>query len=251
MRMLAGLIVICVLGAAEPGVKQFSKTIPLKPGTLVSVQGEDGNIEVAGWDQQTLEVRARIEMEPGMFRSKYAVEDTEIKVDETEGAVQIRADFSRIQQSSWSMLAGAPAHPTVHFQLRVPRANALRVHTVTGSTNVQNIRGEVNFEGVRGQAKFSGLEGPVRLKSVLGDIELRMSKAAGPSVVETVRGTITVYLPAKSKFNIDPDVGRAAEVTSDFGAKPGEAVKEPTKVNGGGPSYRVSARRGAIAFKKL
>lgn len=251
MRLLAILLVAGTLAAAGPEVKEFTKTLPLKPDTLVALQAERGNVEITGWDQPALEIHARIEMEQGMFKSKYAVQDTEIKVEATEGAVQIRADYSKVQQSSWSMLAGGSVHPVVHYQLKVARGSRLRVRNEGGSVNIQNIRGDVDFETVHGDGKFAGLEGPVRMKTVFGDIELRMNKAAGPSIVETIRGSVTIYLPAKAKFNIEPEAGRSAEITSDFGATAGQAVKEATKVNGGGPSYRVTVRHGTVAFKKI
>ncbi|MEO8657064.1 MAG: DUF4097 family beta strand repeat-containing protein [Bryobacteraceae bacterium] len=245
------LLTVCALSAADTEIKEFKKTIPLKPDALLALQSEDGGVEVSGWDQPTVEIYARISMETGNFKSKYAVQDTEIKVEGSEAGWQIRADFSKVQQSSWSMLTGGPARPSVHFKIRVPRAARVKVRTENGESRITDLRGELDFEGMRGDVHLSGIEGVVRLQTMSGDIEARFLKPAGPSSVETMRGDVSLYFPAKAKFDIEPKIGQRGTVTSDFGQTLGAPVKEPTKVNGGGPRYRVSTMRGSVSFKKL
>lgn len=248
----AGLLLMTsALGAVDPDFREFRKTVPLKPDALVALQAEQSGVELTGWDEPTVEIYAKISMEAGAFRSKSAVQDTEIKVDGSEAGWQIRADFSKIQQSSWSMLTGGPARPTVQFKIHVPRAARVKVRSESGESRFADLRGELDFEGIRGGVQLSGIEGVVRVQTMSGDIEARFTKPAGPSSVETMRGDVHLYFPAKAKFDIEPKVGPRGAVTSDFGPTLATPVKDVTKVNGGGPRYRVSTMRGAITFKKL
>lgn len=254
MRPLAAiLLAACLLAAADqkPDVKEIRKSVAIKPDGLVAIQAEQGTVEVNGWDRPDVEVNARIELTPGPFQSKTAVQDTEIKIESGDGnAIQIRADYSKIQQSSWSLFSGGPVHPPVHFRIQVPRAVRVRIHTVQCPADVRDLRGELDFDSMRGDGKFTGLEGPLRIRAIMSDVEIRIAKPAGPSRIEAMRSNVSIYLPAKAKFDIDPEATRGGTLTSDFGSKPGEEVQSATKVNGGGPTYRTLTQRSTISFKK-
>ncbi len=246
------LVGAAVLAAAQPEVKEFRKTVPLKPDALLSIESGPGSLEITGSDQPNAEIYAKIEMQPEMFKSKYAVQDTQIKVTESGGdTVQIRADFSKIQQSSWSMFTGGSVRPDVHFKIRMPRTARVRITAHRADTRVQDMRGEIELETSRATVKMNGIAGPVRLRAMRADVELRAASPAGPSRIESFRGTVQVFLPAKAKFSIEPDGRDNSGVTNDFGKTPAETVEGLAKVNGGGPIYRVTSHRGSVAFKKL
>ncbi len=250
MRLLLAALLALPLCAAPAAVdsKEFTKTVNWKADVPVVIEAERGTLEVTGWDQPKVEVYAKVEAETGMFRPKHAVEDTQIQVEEVAG-IRIRVDFSKIQQSSWQVFGGGQTRPRVNLKIKVPRAAALRVKSSVAASTLSDLRGELEVETVRGSVVMKGIDGVVRLKTVVGDAELHLAKVSAGTRVETVRGNIQVFLPAKGKFDIEPDALRG-EVRSDFGKTAGELIKERTKVNGGGPALRVVTMRGTVEIKK-
>ncbi|MDX2149332.1 MAG: hypothetical protein SFV54_01260 [Bryobacteraceae bacterium] len=246
--VLTALLALPLCAAPALDSREVTKVVNWKPDVPVVIEAERGTLEVMGWDQPKVDVYAKIEAETGMFRAKYAVEETQVLIDEVAG-IRIRVDFSKIQQSSWQIFGGGSTRPKVHLKIKVPRSAPLRVKSTVATTTLADLRGEMEIESIRGSIKMSGIDGLVRLKTVVGDAELHLAKVTSGTRVETVRGNIQVFLPAKVKFDIEPDATRG-EVRSDFGKTAGELIKERTKVNGGGPSLRVVTTRGTVEIKK-
>ena len=156
-----GLLCGCYIGDwgdSDAFREDFHSTHPLEAGGRVSVESFNGPIEVAAWDQNSVEVNGT---KHAGFRE--ALDNIKVDVDATPGAVRIRASHHD------GFLRGG-----VRFSIRVPRKAVLEL--------VSSSNGRIDVDGVEGNARLRTSNGGIRVQRLKGDLQAETSN--GP--IETV-----------------------------------------------------------------
>lgn len=166
----------------------------LKPTERLSVENFNGEIEVAGWDQPSIEVTG----------TKYAstqerLDNIRIDVQTVGGTTEIRTT----RPSDWHGNQGA------RYLIRAPRKTVLdqvtssngsvRVHDMTSDARLHTSNGPVRMENITGGVKAETSNGAIDLDSVTGQVDVRTSNGrilaneiSGPCEASTSNGGITL-----------------------------------------------------------
>ena len=156
--VMSGCIYVGDWGDSDAYREDFHSTHPLEAGGKVSVESFNGPIEVAGWEQNSVEVN-------GTKHASYRglLDDIKIDVDSTPGAVRIRA-----RRPDGFRRGG------VRFSIRVPRKAVLEL--------ISSSNGRIDVDGVEGSARLHTSNGGIRVLRLKGDL-----------TAETSNGTIETH----------------------------------------------------------
>jgi hypothetical protein len=166
----------------------------LKPTDRLSVDNFNGEIEIAGWDEPSIEVTG----------TKYAATQEKlnairIDVHESPAMTEIRASRS----------SSSHGNQGARFLIRAPRKTltdrivssngavrihdmtaAARIHTSNGSIRVENVAGGVDAETSNGAIELDSITGKLNLKTSNGRI--RAEEIVGQCDAETSNGPVTL-----------------------------------------------------------
>ncbi len=209
------LILALALLAAAPAFaggdyrEEFSKTVAFKAGDAFTLENVNGRVEVSTWKQDQVEIKA----EKVARDDEKDLKDVEIRVEESAGAVTVRAIWPRDRRHF---------NVSVDFTVRVPEGAVLRaVETVNGdvratgvfgSASLETTNGEVTATGVQGALRAETTNGQIRLSDIRGRVEAdntnggieieRLSFRDGIKA-ETVNGSIRIAIDNPDQVNAD------------------------------------------------
>lgn len=130
---------------------------------------------------------------------------------------------------------------------------AVNAETAGGSIQIKSAAGPVKAETSGGSIELGDLQGPVEADTSGGSISARFSKNPADVSLATSGGSISVYVPEDSSFNLDAECsgGRvSSEVPVTISGKPSRSeLRGP--VGQGGAKVVLRTSGGGIAIKKL
>ena len=226
--------------------KEFNRTVPLGSGGRLSINTHKGSIHITGWDRHEVEIKARIEEDPGWMSMR--VDDVEIRVDASSTDIRVKTDYRR--NRGWFSIEGPM--PSVHYTIRMPRDAALTVKDHRSDSDVTGVEGEVEFETYRGTARLNGLRGGLQLTTYRGEVRATFASFSKRTQVDTYRGHVDLILPRGSAFSLDGDIGRHGNLDCDFPRTVRTSSRQrdwQSTVNGGGPALKVKSYRGTIRLR--
>lgn len=221
-----------------PGAS-FEKTFPMKPGEEVSLENGRGDIEVVGWDEEKLQVRAeerRETLPSGRVRfHSWTRGELDIEVQSSAGRISIRTP-TRVQEDEGR---------SVDYDLRVPRSVHLRPLLYRrGHIQIADIYGSVAVEGEEGDVIIENFSGSLDIRLGQGDVEAEVLDIRPEDEIHiaTEKGHIRLYLEPQARIQLEASAPNGS-IVSDFDLNP---QLEP------GTSARVSlhALSGDIWIKK-
>ena len=182
LRLLAvaGLAVVLAgcedfdFGPSDRYKEDFHFNYPLSTGGKVSVENFNGSIDIAGWEQNTVEIDG----------TKYASSEAvlnDIKIDVTAApdAVRIRT----VQPIGIHSSMGA------RYSIRVPRGATLeRVSSSNGSLHVDDIQASAQLRTSNGSIRATRINGDLDARTSNGSIEAR--EGSGARYLHTSNGRI-------------------------------------------------------------
>lgn len=251
----------------QPVEAQTSRTVTRQfefgPDGHVELDTFSGEINVTGWDQNTVDVEARIEGEDAEF-----VDKTALQFDERPGRLVIKADYDDVedtQQFLGLFNIGNVERPDVHFTIRMPRSTRLTVDdfsseisvmgldadvsldTFSSSVHLRDLDGTFDLETFSGSVDGENLRGRVRLETFSGDVRLTMSELTVDSQFETFSGDIELTLPADAAFELVGDDDTFGELSSEFALK----IQDGRRIAGqGGVEIDVESFSGDLQLRK-
>ena len=229
-------------------VKDFSRTVPLDRNGRLTVDTYKGSIHIAAWDRNEVEIKARIEEDPGWHA--IPVEDVDIRVDTSTSSVRVKSDYRRFR--NWFSIDGNL--PFVHYTIHVPREASLTVKDYKSESEIAGVQGDVEFETYKGDARLEGLRGSLDVNTYRGTITASFASFAKRTRIDTYRGRIDLAIPRAAAFDLETDLQRHADLDCDFPRTVRLAGRQSFvngKVNGGGPVLRVKSYRGTIRLRAI
>jgi|ERR1051326_980819 hypothetical protein len=236
-------ITLAAVQAAE--YRDVNRTVPLSPTGMVTIDTHKGSVHVTTWDRPEVDIKARIEEEPGAPMDRRRFDATEVRIDASADAVHIRTHYP-----DWCCNLTDGNNPEVRYTIQMPRMGRLTVHDHRSETEVTDLGGALDIETHRGTVRVHRLGGPLQLSTHRGDATVDFTAFTGNSIIDTYRGSVELSLPRDSRFDMRADLGRHAIVDTDFAMMARTVGRRSESmhgsVNGGGPTLELKTYRGNI-----
>ena len=175
--LLTGCEELVGFGNSERYKEDFHYAYALQPGARVSIDNQNGSIEITSWDDNSIEINGT-----KYANTPQALADVRIEIDHSPNAIDIKTT--------------APfgfRHMGARYMIRVPRRVTL--------DRVVSSNGSIRAEGVEGPARLQTSNGAIRAHSHVGDIDARTSNGSveatdqtGNAILHTSNGSINVEM---------------------------------------------------------
>src|SRR5271166_5293652 len=202
---------IAVLTAAD--YKDVNRTVSLTPSGSVTIETHKGSIRVTTWDRAEVEIKARIESEPGTTMDRRRFEGTEVRIVSSPDAVDIRTEYPEF---GWCCNDDEGNNPDVHYTIQMPRTGQLTIRDHRSETEIADLQGALDIDTHRGTVRVHRLAGSLQLTPHRGDVQVEFARLTGNVSVDTHRGTIELAMPKSSRFDVRSDLGKHASLETDF-----------------------------------
>lgn len=235
--------------SSRPTGSGFRDTVEFAPGGTLSLENDYGNVEITGWDRDSVEIVARsAAAERTQQRSARDYSDSartpQVEVKETRNGLLIRTPT----------FEGPGKPPAINFELRVPNSVDLTgVRISEGNLVVSDVFGRLEVSVDQGDLSVSNYSGPIRATVGTGDadVEVLDLRDGDEITITSRRGNIALRLESGAGAIVEADAPRG-EVISDFdlGKKlPAKTVKG--WIGEGGPTVILRATDGRIDIIRI
>ncbi len=164
--------------------KDFHYSYTLQPGATLEVQNTNGEIQVAGWDRDTIDVSGT---KAARDDDQLAQIHTEVTVDPSGNHASVVTNAPHFFPGSWY----------VNYLIRVPRHVAVRkAHSTNGNIAVEDLDGGGRIESTNGKISLARDEGDYDLQTTNGTVSVE--ECSGREKAETTNGSINGHLKSGS-----------------------------------------------------
>lgn len=205
--------------------------------------GQNGGIEVVGWDRNEIRVVARLQADG---RDEAAARRLAAEVRVRVGGV-IEAEGPR---SGWNR----GEHWSVSYEVHVPRRTRLALEASNGGLRLEGLSGEVDASTSNGGISLTGGAGRVRGETTNGGlrVELTGRSWAGEGVdLRTTNGGVTIRVPEGYSARLETGTVNGG-MDLDFPVTVEGRVHRTirTTLGEGGPLIRAMTTNGGVALER-
>ncbi len=210
--IFAVTLLLMAVSAAFAGAdyrEDFAKTLPLKAGERFSIENVNGDVAVATWKEDKVEIKAvKIAR-----RDRDELKEVEIRVEERAGSVSVKAVWPKFPRR---------ARVSVDFEIRVPEGVVLEevetvnggvsltgrfdradAGTTNGSVTVEDAAGDLEVSTTNGSVHVSRFEGRLEASTTNGNIRLENVAFKEGLSAGTTNGSITLSVVSPETLNAD------------------------------------------------
>ncbi len=213
-------------------------------GPLTVDAGQNGGIQVEGWDRNEIRVQAVIRTNAR----------TEARAKEMAAAVQIQVGGGRVTATGPE--AGRREWWSVSYRINVPRRNDLDLTAHNGGITIAGVAGNLRFDTNNGGVRLTDLAGNVRGSTRNGGLTVALAGSGwdGDGIdVETTNGGVTLTVPdgynaqleartVNGGFRTDYPLTITGELNSRHGIS--------TTLGSGGAPVRVRTTNGGVKIDR-
>jgi hypothetical protein len=256
--LIVALAIVSSTFAQE--TREVNKSASFGPNGRIYIDTYKGSIDILPWDKSEIEIHAVIEADGNDRDAREQVQDTEVRIDLSSTSAHIKTDYDHARRRHHGFLGlfsdNSDAMPLVHYTIKVPRTTRAVIKDYKSKTTIDELQGDVEINTYKGEVVIGRLSGALDLNTYKGDVRIGFANLAGRSRVETYKGEIEISLPKGKGFDLEADMGRHAQLTSDFervrdrGSDKRRGNDMRTSVNGGGPLLRIKTDRGSVRLNE-
>jgi len=231
--------------------QEFHQTYPLSATGRVSVENLNGQVKIAVWDRNEVQVNAV----KRAFKQE-RLDEAKIEVDAGSEYVRIRTEYPDWDQHFTDDDRGRMNNPAiVDYSIIVPRKARLEsIDLVNGSLEIEGAEGDVKASSVNGRVVARGLLGVAKLSTVNGGLEATFVSldTARPISLNSVNGSLSIVIPSDANATVRAGTVHGA-ISNDFGLQVhhGEYVGHELygQLGTGGPSIKLGNVNGRIMIR--
>jgi hypothetical protein len=248
------LSLLAVSSAYPQPSKEVSKTVDLANDGRVDIDTYKGSITIETWDQNKVEIYAKIEADGRGRDDRDKVEDTQIRIHEASNRVEIVTEYGKSRHHGFSLFGlfgGDDGNlPYVHYSIKMPATARLKIKDYKSETTISDLLSSLRMETYKGTVLIKGQSGSVDLETYKGDVRIDFAKYPDDCRFETYKGRIQIELPRGTGFEIRADLGKKSDFQCDFNldskrrSRKDDYIK--ANVNGGGPELAINTSKGDI-----
>jgi DUF4097 and DUF4098 domain-containing protein YvlB len=212
-------------------------------GGVISIDGrQNGGVQVKGWDQNQILVRARVQTGA----------TTQGEADQLAQQVQIETGGAKIFASGPENRRDA--HWDVGYEVFVPRRSDLSLDTHNGGIVISDVNGRIDFNALNGGVVLKRVGGNVHGATTNGGlvVELAGDRWDGETLdVKTTNGGITMSVPDNYSAHLETGTVNGG-ISVDFPVTvQGKITKElAVNLGSGGPTVRAVTTNGGIRIRR-
>jgi Toastrack DUF4097 len=234
--------------------KEVQKTVDITADGRVYIDTYKGSITIQTWDQQKVEIYAKIEADGRGRKDRKMVEDTDIRIHTGADLVEIVSDYGKSEHHGFSFfgLFGDDGGnlPFVYYRIKMPATARLKIKDYKSETRISNILSSLRMETYKGNVIINDHSGPIDIETYKGDVKIDFAKYSDDCRFETYKGRIEIALPKNTGFTMHADLGKRSDFRSDFDLSARKIPREDdyikANVNGGGPKLSLTTTKGDI-----
>jgi len=259
VRHLA-LVALLALSSLSARADEWSHSYPVTAKPEVTVNANDGDVEVSVGSSQQVDVRV-------ITRGWKIKDDVQITGNQSGNHVEIKLHKT-------SNVCFGVCFQSIRVEVRVPRESDLNIHTDDGNVRVENVTGNLQFETGDGDVRLRDVEGSLHadthdgnvevngrfnvlsLHTGDGNIDAEVGAASAPQsgwLLRSGDGNIRLKLPDNLGADLDAHSGDGAvHVGFPIGtSRNGNENSVRGKINGGGISIELRTGDGDIKVEKM
>lgn len=212
-------------------------------GPITVDPGDNGGVEVTGWDADTVGLTARVQAD-GYTQDEADDLARHITVSVSGSTVSVDGPSTR-RHAGWG----------VEIVLYVPHRSDLTIHTQNGPIAVTDVNGTMDLVSVNGPLSLEGVAGDVHARAQNGPVDVALKGSAwdGKGLdAETVNGPVDLAIPKAYSANLETgtvngpwDLRMPLTVTL-MGRAPRHIT---TKLGSGGAPVRVVTTNGPVTVE--
>lgn len=248
--------------------REFRRTIDFQSGGQLTVRTDLGSVKLTAWDQNQIEVYARVEP-PQDVSSEYAaraVESAKIEISGGPQSLTIRSNFDDVPAMDWH----SKRMPSIHYEIRAPRqlnlnldadrckvdaggfAGRIKLNTDRTTVGAYDLSGEIEVRMDRGEATLSNLQGSLSIQTDRTNSRIEAVRIDGNSKLDIGRGECELRLPESQGLSLRANTGRRESFHTDFAVAANNFDKERIEgtINGGGPQLVINTDRSTVRLKR-
>ncbi len=178
--------------------EEIEKSFSVASQSTFSLSNINGNVTINSWPESNIKILAKISA-----KTQESRDDMTINMVQQGPRVMVSTDYKEngYRQNRQSA--------KVDYQVWLPAdANLSDIELINGSLIIRDISGKVEAQVVNGSIKASGLSGNSIISSVNGSVDVVYSSDTinvNNIEVETVNGSIKLYLPENINADITAD----------------------------------------------
>ncbi|HEX7335147.1 MAG TPA: hypothetical protein VF290_26845 [Pyrinomonadaceae bacterium] len=218
------------------------QTLAPSGGTIAIDGRQNGGVNVKGWDQAQVLVRARVQT--GAPTEAEAVElGRQIRI-ETSGAKIYASGPENRRDYHWD----------VSYEVFVPRRSDLSLETKNGGIAIADVSGRIDFTALNGGVVLKRVGGAVRGSTTNGGlvIELSGDRWEGDSLdVSTTNGGVIMSVPENYSANLQTGTVNGS-VNTDFPVTVQGRINKQIALNlgTGGATVKAMTTNGGVHLKR-
>lgn len=219
------------------------QTLALSGGTIAIDGRQNGGVNVKGWDQNQVLVRARVQTGAP-----------------TAGEAEALGRQIRIETSGAKIFASGPEsrkdyHWNVSYEVFVPRRADLSLQTQNGGIAIADVNGHIEFTALNGGVVLKRVGGDVRGSTTNGGlvIELNGDRWDGESLdVSTTNGGVIMSVPENYSAHLQTGTVNGS-VSVDFPVTVQGRINKQIALNlgSGGATVKAMTTNGGVHLKRV
>jgi DUF4097 and DUF4098 domain-containing protein YvlB len=208
MSAILVLSIAGILASEERESRTIRKTLSLPPGKTIAVHNRNGDVSVTGWNKDSVEVVAEIQIR-GRHRRDFenVLNQFQIRTDDQGGRLRIDTDPPESEGGNgfWDWLLGKRIQVSVSFRIRAPERSDLELKTTNGGVDATLVRGKLRLGTTNGDVRIDDAAGSVDAETTNGSIHVQCGKIlAGDRLsCRTTNGDVTLTLSKKAAAEVD------------------------------------------------
>lgn len=255
------LLAVSSVFAGADDREDFSKTLPLKAGERFSLENVNGDVAVATWKEDKVEIKAvKIAR-----RDKDELKEVEIRVEERAGSVSVKAVWPKFPRR---------ARVEVDFEIMVPEGVVLEeietvnggieltgrferadAGTTNGSVTVEDASGDLEASTTNGSVRVDRFAGRLEAATTNGNIRLENVTFKDGLSAGTTNGSITLSVVSPETLNADLRATTTnGHISVDFPVTLQNLSQSRRRVEArigqGGPEISLHTTNGSITISK-
>ena len=259
---LALLCAACDVRIDEGGIQEmrigegraedvWTRTYTVAAGGTLEIVGQNGQIDVEGWNGPQVEVRAERQVRANTDElAKELLQKLEIREEVSPSSVRLSAAG---EEDEWAPPGfGRRAQARIHYRVRVPAGLTLTLRTANGGIGLENVKGRVTANTTNGPITGENVSGSLQAETVNGGVRVDLTAIDGDVRVGTTNGGVRLTIPRDAKVTLDASVVNGGiDLDDAFGVEEPEGRNQRVNapLNGGGPRLTATSVNGGVRVR--
>ena len=258
MKKTAILVMATLLSAAAADAGELKETIDrtlnVRPGTNFQIDNVNGGIEITGWDQPKIRIRATKRVESrDTDMAREALKELKVEIRQSGNLVEVDTVHPRKGENGFlDLIFGTNLNMSVMYEINVPRTMNVAADNVNGVIRLSDVSGVIELDTTNGKIDVARSSGSVDAETTNGSINVELVTVTRGREMsfETTNGRIALTIPSTLAAEINAATTNGS-VRSELPLTTSRSSRTSVKgsLNGGGPEIRLRTTNGGIDIR--